>query len=238
VIDAAAERPDVKMRAIKIVFLLLWLVLFVQLLTNGAIKEHLFAFLKSHPFAAPLLFVLIQAVLAALALPCSPVTVLAGLLWGVWVGLAYSLASSLVASILTFLLGRYVFRRWLLARMQSGWRRKIILMIDRFGWKASAIAHANPVLPGSSLGYGFGASSISLAAFGFGALAGNLPLQVLMVTAGDLTRNLAEGGASTGVLILIVLVALSFLLYRIAAPMVLDVPDPGNDDTGKPGGDS
>jgi uncharacterized membrane protein YdjX (TVP38/TMEM64 family) len=213
------------MRAIKLLFLVLWLAIFFQLLTNASIKEHLFELLKAHPYAAPLLLVVIQAVLASFALPCSPITVLAGLLWGVWVGLAYSLAATLVASMLTFLLGRYAFRRWLLERMQTGWRRQIIAMIDRFGWKASALAHANPVFPGSSLGYAFGASAISPAAFWLGALVGNLPLQVLMVTAGDLTRNIAEGGATTGVLILILLVAISLVFYRIAAPLILGVPE-------------
>ena len=55
-----------------------------------------------------------------------------------------------------------------------------------------------------------------------------------MVKAGDLTRDLAEGGATTGALILILLVGLSLLFYRIAAPLVLDVPD-APEENGRPG---
>lgn len=213
-------------KAAKAAFFLVWLAIFIGILTDSAIKGELFEFLKNHKYAAPLLLIAIQAGLAALALPCSPVTVLAGLLWGVGIGLLYSILATLVASILTFLLGRYVFRDWLRGKMQEGWRQRVLVMIDRLGWKASALAHANPIFPGSSLGYCFGASSIPFPAFWIGALVGNLPLQILMVKVGDVARDIADGGASTGVVIVILLLVVSIVLYRVLAPMILDVRGP------------
>lgn len=219
-----------KSKAAKTIFLLTWIFIFYQVLANPAFKEALFEFLKAHPYAAPVLLVAVQSLLAALLLPCSPLTVMAGLLWGVWAGLVYSTLATLAASLVTFLLGRYAVRGWLTRRMAGGWARQTLALIERFGWKASAVAHANPVFPGSSLGYAFGASAIPLPAFAVGALVGNLPLQLLMVKTGDLTRDLAEDGISAGVVMVLSLVVLAIVFYRIAAPLLLDAKPPQKND--------
>jgi uncharacterized membrane protein YdjX (TVP38/TMEM64 family) len=42
---------------------------------------------------------------------------------------------------------------------------KIFDLILKYGWKSSFIAHINPLLPGSSIGFIFGASSLNFRSF-------------------------------------------------------------------------
>jgi uncharacterized membrane protein YdjX (TVP38/TMEM64 family) len=171
-------------KLIKIAFLGLWLILFYELLTNQAIKSHLMAYCSIHPYASALLLVALQILLASFALPCSPLSVTAGALWSWHLGFIFSLVATLGASIWTFVLGRFVFKNWFL-RKQSQLGLNISRLIEKYQWKASMVAHANPLFPGSSLGYAFGASVISFRKFLLGVILGTLPLQLIMITLGN-----------------------------------------------------
>lgn len=201
-----------------IVFAILWLGLFFELLFDPAIRQSLFHFLADHPLLAPFVFLLAQALFASFALPCSPLTALAGVLWGMEVGMLYSTLATFFASIWTFVLGRYVLRDWLLGRMHSD----VIQLIDRHGWKASMIAHANPVFPGSSLGYAFGISSVSMKSYGFGALMGTLPLQIMMVGIGDSARRILSENFSIWLLVLTIVAVFALIIYKWLVPIYLN----------------
>ena len=82
------------------------------------------------------------------------------------------------------------------------------------------IAHANPVLPGSSLGYMFGASVISLESFVFGVAMGTLPLQLIAVAIGHYAGNIAINLVLVGLVVAI-------LLYKTIIPKVIDRLDSG-----------
>ena len=88
------------------------------------------------------------------------------------------------------------------------------------------IAHANPVLPGSSLGYMFGASVISLESFVFGVAMGTLPLQLIAVAIGHYAGNIAINLELKSSLVLVGLVV-AILLYKTIIPKVIDRLDSG-----------
>jgi uncharacterized membrane protein YdjX (TVP38/TMEM64 family) len=83
------------------------------------------------------------------------------------------------------------------------------------------IAHANPVFPGSSLGYVFGMSEVPVWSYIFGALLGTLPLQLMMVGVGDLTGKLLSGSASLWAVLFILIVITALIGYKIIVPRVL-----------------
>lgn len=202
-------------------FIVLWIGLFLEILLDTSLRSALETGLAHYPALAPLILVGLQIVLASFVLPCGPVTMLAGVLWGFWFGVLYSLGATVVASLWTFLLGRYVLREWLHRQAQRDWQRKVLELIDRYSWKASMLAHANPVFPGSSLGYVFGASNVSLGSFAVGALLGILPLQLMLVGLGHLTKNsLVEGVHVKGIISLAAICVL-IVLYRRLAPKTL-----------------
>ena len=166
-----------------------WLVAVYVVLLNQDIRNELYTFLLHYPRFAPLVLIGCQILLASFVLPCSPLTVLAGLLWGFHAGIVYSIIATVAGSLWTFVLGRWVLKRWVSVEVVSpllayGVFQKIDKLITRYAWRASAIAHANPAFPGSSLGYAFGMTNVSLASYAGGAVLGILPLQVILVGLG------------------------------------------------------
>jgi uncharacterized membrane protein YdjX (TVP38/TMEM64 family) len=198
-----------------------WLIASFAVLFDANLRNDLHAFLLKYPGLAPVLLIVFQVVLASLVLPCSPLTVLAGLLWGFDAAILYSMIATITGSLWTFVLGRWVLKRWLpLERVSSpiahGVLRQIEKLITRYTWRASAIAHANPALPGSSLGYAFGMTEVSLVSYAGGAVLGVLPLQVLLVGLGHaLGQTLII--PTVHVVATLSGILLSLLLYRVCA---------------------
>ena len=63
-----------------------------------------------HPFFGPIAFVIIQVFMAILFLPCSPLTILAGALWGGWYGFLISITATIFSMAVIFGLSRSFFR--------------------------------------------------------------------------------------------------------------------------------
>lgn len=179
-----------------------WLLAFYVVLLDQDLRNELHAFLSHHPRVAPLALVGCQILLASFVLPCSPLTVFAGLLWGFHMGIVYSIVATVAGSIWTFALGRWVLKEWLLPSMTHDVYLRINRLITRYTWRASALAHANPAFPGSSLGYAFGMTNVSLLSYASGAVIGVLPLQLLLVGLGHvLGQSLAISMTQIGIML-------------------------------------
>lgn len=171
-------------KILKFIFLFLWIYLFFTLIKDKSIKHDLLLFHFENPILAPFIFILIQTILSSLVLPCSPITIIAGIVWGLKLGLLISIISTVVSSIFTFILSKYFLSKLMNQHDYFGIWKKIQELIKKYGWKSSLIAHANPIFPGSSLGYVFGASKISFISFVLGSVLGTVPLQILGVLIG------------------------------------------------------
>lgn len=172
---------------LKLVFIIIWLTFFIILFLDTTLQQILFNFCVEYPIIAPFILIVGQLVFASLILPCSVLTLLAGMLWGVKIGLIYSTLATVIASTWTFILGRYLLKEKIINRLD--WYSIVFHLIDKYKWKASMIAHINPLLPGASLGYVFGLSNVSISSFLLGALLGTLPLQLIILTLGFYIYN-------------------------------------------------
>lgn len=208
--------------AVVFVITTLWLIAFCALLFHSGIRNDLHAFLVRYPNLAPLLLIVCQVVLASFVLPCSPLTVLAGILWGFDVAIVYSVIATITGSLWTFILSRWVFKKWVSLQMAPKIFQEISELITRYTWRASAIAHANPAFPGSSLGYAFGITDVSLISYAGGAVLGVLPLQVMLVGLGHV---LSQTLATSMIQLALMLSSLLFLfmMYRRWVPRICGV---------------
>lgn len=196
------------------VFVVLWVTLFVFLLIDKSILEFLSTTLSEHPVAAPFVFFLMQIILAAFFLPCSPLTVLAGMLWSFERAIVYSMLATFLATIFTFFLGRFVIQDWIKKNLKGQLQQGFLKIVSRYSWKAVMIAQINPLFPGSSLGYLFGVTSISASVFSIGIILGIIPLQIILVGAGTLVQTVSSGYWSIWTLLSIVFVSFLVLFAR------------------------
>lgn len=148
--------------------------------------------LSSHPLAAPIVFIGVHTLMAILFLPCSPMTLMAGALWGGAYGLVISAVAAIASSAATFLLSR----SFLHARIESFLMNRypkvsgLLAQAAVYDWKLIAVSQLNPLIPASTMGYAFGLSRITLARYLLFSGIFMLPLQILFVMTGHSVTNL------------------------------------------------
>lgn len=195
----------------------LWL-LAVQ---RGWSAQRLEDLLGLRPVLAPVIFVLLHCVAAAAFIPCSPFTIVAGVLWGpVW-GLLISVLAAWLASCLTFLVGRYALGSEWRSRLARSSPGQALARLTVFGWRGVAFAQLNPVLPASTLGYLFGLSQLPLPTYAWSALVFMLPLQVALVGLGGSLRDIALADKTPVVVLVVAAVAMA--VYFIARRMTREL---------------
>ena len=139
----------------------------------------------THPALLVGLYVTLHVVCAALFLPCSPFTLIAGSLWGIFPGLIISFGAACAAMTVTFALGRWArslsFVRHFLKRRLAG--RRLALLDDpaRLDWMTVLALQMNPIVPASSFGYLFGASGVSFWRFIAASAVATAPMQIVLV---------------------------------------------------------
>lgn len=160
-------------------------------------------FLTEHHVLAPFFYLLTHVLFAICLIPCSPMAVIAGVLWGKWLGLGLSVFAAFVSSCSTFVLSRFFLHdkiyRFLSQRYQkTDW---FLEKTRQHGWKFVAMVQLNPAAPGSSLGYLFGLTRITFSVYAFFLLLFMLPLQLTLVICGDSFFSILQGHVSWGFLI-------------------------------------
>jgi uncharacterized membrane protein YdjX (TVP38/TMEM64 family) len=146
-----------------------------------------------HP-AAPLAFITVHIAASLAFVPRTLLAVVAGLLFGTAWGIVWGALGSVAGAAAGFL-----FARWLgsgLMRFQRGTRIALMLeRVERGGWRAVALLRLIPIIPHSLSNYGLGLTGLSLGAYVFGSLIGQLPLTVAYVELGAAGERLLIGGA-------------------------------------------
>ena len=146
------------------------------------------------------LFALVY-ILAIISLaPEWPLTIVAGLLYGVW-GAATTVVRARIGASVALLIARYVARAEVHPLLE---RRRIFSAIDdavaEEGWKIVALLRLSPLVPFNLQNYLFGVTVISFRHFVAATFAGIMPGTVLYVYLDALGRATASGRASVGTL--------------------------------------
>lgn len=140
---------------------------------------------------APVIFCFLYIVAALAFVPASFVTLIAGAIFGLKLGLLYAAIGTVIASSFSFWIARYIARDWI--KKKSGRVLNMIEQgIERDGWKYLAIMRLVPVFPFSILNYAFGLTSIRLRTFAVTILFASFPINFIYALAGQLGCELGE----------------------------------------------
>ena len=144
-------------------------------------------FLVQHPLEAPLFFILMHLVFAVCLLPCSPMALIAGALWGTWTGLLISVAAAFLSSCMTFGLSRFFLKERIVRFLSKRYPHTdwFFEQTKKHGWKFVAFIYLNPTAPASTSGYLFGLTKIDFNVYALLILVFMLPLQILLVVFGS-----------------------------------------------------
>jgi len=165
--------------------------------------------------AAPLGFIALHVAASLVFVPRTLLAIVAGLLFGTGWGIVWAELGSVAGAAAGFLLARYVSSG--LIDFQRGTRvSSLVARVERGGWRAVALLRLIPIMPHSFANYGLGLTGLSLGAYAFGSLIGQLPLTIAYVELGAAGERLLLGGAGWMVPTMIGLAALSLSLLSPA----------------------
>lgn len=176
-------------------------------------------FLAHHAIIAPIIFAVTHIFFAVFLIPCSPMPIIAGALWGKWLGLIISTVSAVLSSCTTFWLSRRFFKKRIYAFLSKRYAKTdwFLEQTKKHSWKFIASIQTNPAAPASTFGYLFGLSSIDFPVYAFFSFVFNLPLQIILVMFGDSVPTLLK--SKIGLIFSVVLLAaLIFILLKKKAP--------------------
>jgi len=152
--------------------------------------------------------------MAVFFLPCSPMTLMAGALWGDVYGLIVSICAAIVSSATTFLLSRSFLHgrieRLLMYRYPKG--VELLAQAAVHDWKLIAVSQLNPLIPASTLGYAFGLSRVTFTRYILFSGIFMLPLQAMFVMTGHSVISLVTSEGHWETALAVIFLAAVFLL--------------------------
>lgn len=147
----------------------------------------------------PVLFALLYVLATVLFLPGWILSFGAGAVFGVVKGSILVSISATLGATAAFLVGRYLARAWVAARIEGNPRfRAIDEAVAREGWKIVGLTRLSPVFPFNLLNYAFGLTRVSLRDYVLASWIGMMPGTVMYVYLGSLAGDLASLGAGRG----------------------------------------
>lgn len=166
---------------------------------------------------APLVFMLINVLGMILVLPQTLFTVVAGVLFGAVKGTAMCLVSMAAGSTISFFLGRFVFRGWILGRFGSDPNFKRLEMLSRrHPVKVLALSRIVPVVPYSVANYLWSVTRVHFIPYVLMSVLCLIPETVFLTTGGHiLSAGVIKGTFNWGMLVaLFVAGAVVFILVK------------------------
>ncbi len=182
---------------------------------DGAALE---AWVQGAGVAAPVLFMLIYALGAALFLPGSVMTLAGGALFGPGLGTLYNIVGATLGATLAFVIARYLASDWV-AHRTGARARQLVNGVEGEGWRFVAFVRLVPLFPYNLLNYALGLTRIRLAHYVITSLVCMLPATLAFTYLGYAGREAVAGGEGLihkALLALGLLAAVAFLPRLIA----------------------
>lgn len=143
---------------------------------------------------APALFIIVYALATIALLPGSPLTILAGLLFGLWHGVLYTVVGASIGAISAFGLARTVLRkrveRWIAARPKF---RAIDRALAEHEVKVQVLLRLSPAFPFNCLNYALGLTKVGAASYVWTTIVFIIPGSFLYVYLGSLAKTATTG---------------------------------------------
>ncbi len=156
------------------------------------------AWVQARGWAGALVFALGYALATVLMIPGALITLLAGYVYGPWLGTAVVSPASVLGATCAFLLGRTLFRSRFEQRIAGAPRFQALqAAIARQGLRILVLVRLSPVFPYSLMNYLFGLTRLRVSTYALGSWCGMLPGTFLYVYLGSTVQDLtalAAGG--------------------------------------------
>jgi uncharacterized membrane protein YdjX (TVP38/TMEM64 family) len=143
---------------------------------------------------APLAFIALHIAASLFFVPRTLLALGAGIVFGMWWGIAWAALGSIAGGIAGFLVARYIYAGFV-ERAPTGRVQALLRRAEGGGWRMVAIVRLLPIIPHSLTNYVMGLTRVGLGAYAFGSLLGQLPLTIAYTELGAAGGRALLGGA-------------------------------------------
>jgi len=151
---------------------------------------------KLGPFGV-VVFALIYAAATVLFVPGSTLTIAAGLIFGVGLGMVAAWTGALLGSSLAFLIGRYLARSEIEEKTKGNEKFAAIdEAIGKQGWKIVGLLRLSPLIPFNASNYFYGITKVGFWPYVLATAGGMLPGTLLYVYLGAAGKAGLGGGSN------------------------------------------
>lgn len=174
-----------------IVALLVGVVVLFQTLPLAEWLSSVEHWVRAHPVAGPLVFVLAATISVVALTPGWIFMTLGGLLFGFVPGVAYALVAATIGSALALLVGRTLARRWVERRIEGN--EQLLALDDALEEQAFTIVVLTRlalVIPFNVLNYAYGLTRVRTLVFVAATLLGMLPIVAAYAYLGSIARDI------------------------------------------------
>lgn len=134
---------------------------------------------------APIVYIFILAVAVVISpIPSVPLDIAAGLAFGLFWGVVYTLIGAEIGGLIAFGLARWLGRPWLARRLPGPTMHRIDELADRLGGRALLIMRLVPVFNFDWVSYAAGLTTISTRVFAVATFVGMIPPVIAIVAVG------------------------------------------------------
>ncbi len=174
--------------------------------------------LSAHQPWTPLLFIALYIIATVCFLPGSILTLAGGLLFGAWYGTLYNLIGATFGAMIAFLIARYLASDWVAVK-GGKYINKILLGVQREGWRFVAFVRFVPLFPFNLTNYLFGITKINFIAYSITSFICMLPATFAYTYAGSLGEAFIRGQGFA--LIGKVIIAIGLLIFVSVLPIFI-----------------
>lgn len=141
----------------------------------------------------PVFLALFYIVACVFLLPGSVLTLGAGFLFGVPLGLLSAWTGATLGACAAFLVGRTLARDWVASKVSGNHKFTAVdEAVGREGFKIVLLLRLSPVFPFNFLNYALGLTKVSFGKYAFASVIGMLPGGLMYVYFGSAARSLAD----------------------------------------------
>ena len=151
------------------------------------------AWIEAHRTLAWIVYLATYIVATVLVVPVSILTLAAGYLFGLPLGVVLASVGSVLGACGAFLVGRFFVREWVAKRIADLPRFRALDQATRHeGFLIVFLTRLSPLFPFNLINYGLALTSVRLRDYFFASWLGMLPITILYTYVGSVAKNLTD----------------------------------------------
>ena len=200
-----------------IIIILMFLIVNKLNILKGCSAENISSFIESYGNVAPVIYILLFAIVPLTLFPDSILAIAGGILFGISKGYLYTTIGAMLGGTISFYISRFLGRDFI-KNAFKGKIEKVEDSINEKGFILILLLRLIPLFPFDLISYVSGLTSIRYRDFFLGTIIGMIPGVLVFSNIGSQWMNIGKTSFYISIALLILLIGISIILKKKVFP--------------------